>query len=151
MAKPYRRISELPELVREINEIYQKLLNAKREEIISEIQAAMGEIHRTADIKQAEIVQRADSAFTKKRKSAENADRLTNLDAMRIPIANLRQQYIKKLLITEQPDVNTVTINRSTVCPTVKLQNEEDIDKYPAEIRKKLVEKLNGHDVLHII
>ena len=30
-------------------------------------------------------------------------------------------------------------------------ENEEDIDKYLAELREKLIEKLNGHDVLHII
>ena len=111
----------------------------------------MGEIHQTADVKQTEIVRRSDSAFTEKRTAAENADKLTNLDAMRIQITNLRQQYVKKLFTADAPDVDIVTMNRSTVCPTVKLQSESDIDQYLAKIRKKLVEKLNGHDVLHIV
>ena len=50
--KPYKRISELPELIQTVQEDYQKLLSQKREEVIGEIQAAMGEIHQTADIKQ---------------------------------------------------------------------------------------------------
>lgn len=151
MPKPYKRISELPELVQKVQDVYEKLLSQKREEVIGEIEAAMGEIHQTADIRQADLVKRADSALTEKRTSAENAKRLTQLDAMIIQIANIRQQYLQKLVIKNEPDVNIVTMNRSTVCHTMKLKNEADIDEYLAEIKKTLMEKLNGHDVLHII
>ena len=151
LPKPYKRISELPELVQKVQDVYEKLLSQKREEVIGEIEAAMGEIHQTADIKQADIVKRADSALTEKRTAAENAKRLTQLDAMIIQIANIRQQYLQKLIIKDEPDVNIVTMNRSTVCHTMKLQSEADVDEYLAEIKKTLMEKLNGHDVLHII
>ena len=63
MPKPYKRISELPELVQTIQNVYEKLLVQKREEVIGEIQAAMGEIHQTADVNQGDIVQRADAVF----------------------------------------------------------------------------------------
>ena len=139
--KPYKRISELPELIQTVQEDYQKLLSQKREEVIGEIQAAMGEIHQTADIKQGDIVQRADDALTEKRTATENADKLINI----------RQQYLQKLVVVDEPDIDTVTMSRSAVCHTMKLQSEADIDEYIAEVKRTLMDKLNGHDVLHII
>ena len=42
-------------------------------------------------------------------------------------------------------------MSRSTICHTMQLKSEADVDKYVAEIRKTLLQKLDGHDVLHII
>ena len=149
--KPYKRISELPELVQNVRDAYARLLIQKREEIKAEIQTAMGEIHQTADIKQADIIQRADNALTEKRTAAENADKLTSLDAMKIQIGNIRQQYLQKLAVVAEPDIDTVTVNKNLICNTAKLKSETDIDQYLEEIKKKLMQKLDGHDVLHII
>lgn len=149
-AKPYRRISELPELTQQIHDVYSRLLNEKREEVYAEIRAAMGEIHQTATIEQIETVRHADAELEDKKRSAEQCDKLTVLDAMKIQISNIRQRYLQKL-VTVEPSVDTVTMNRSTVCHTMKLQSEADIDAYVAEIKKTLMERLNGHDVLHII
>lgn len=149
-AKPYRRISELPELTQQIHDVYSRLLDEKREEVYAEIHAAMGEIHQTATIEQAETVRRADAELEDKKRSAEQCEKLTALDAMKIQISNIRQRYLQKLVVTEA-SVDTVTMNRSTVCHTMKLQSEADIDAYVAEIKKTLMERLNGHDVLHII
>lgn len=151
MEKPYRRISELPDLIQQTQDIYSRLLDDKREEVYAEIRAAMGEIHQTATIEQSQLVQRADAELEMKRQSAESSDTLTALDAMKIQIANIRQRYLQKLVVIAEPTVDTVTMNRSTLCHTMKLKSEEDIDKYVAEIKKTLMEKLNGHDVLHII
>lgn len=148
--KPYRRISELPELTQSIQEVYDRLLNDKREEVYAEIRAAMGEIHQTATFEQTDIVRRADAELEDKKSSAEQSDKLTALDAMKIQIAGIRQRYMQKL-VTVEPSVDTVTMNRSTVCHTMKLQSEADIDAYLAEIKKTLMERLEGHDVLHII
>lgn len=152
MPKPYKHISELPELVQQVQDTYAKLLAQKREEVLGEIRAAMGEIHQTADtLKQGNIVQRADAALTEKRTAAEHAEKLTSLDAMKIQIGNIRQQYLQKLVVVAEPDVDTVTMSRSTICHTMQLKSEADVDKYVAEIRKTLLQKLDGHDVLHII
>lgn len=152
MPKPYKHISELPELVQQVQDTYAKLLMQKREEVLGEICAAMGEIHQTADtLKQGNIVQRADAALTEKRTAAEHAEKLTSLDAMKIQIGNIRQQYLQKLVVVAEPDVDTVTMSRSTICHTMQLKSEADVEKYVAEIRKTLLQKLDGHDVLHII
>ena len=128
-----------------------KLLELKKQEVAADVQAAMAEIHQTANLDQKDILIKADNALTAKRDAANVAETLTALDAMKIQIANLRQQYLKALVVVETPDIDTVTLNRASVCFSAKLESEEDIDKYLAELREKLIEKLNGHDVLHII
>ena len=49
------------------------------------------------------------------------------------------------------PVKDVVSTSRSGVCHAAKLENAEDIDKYVADIKAKLMQMLNGHDVLHII
>lgn len=149
-AKPYRRISELPELTQSIQDVYIKLLGDKREEVYAEIHAAMGEIHQTATIEQNDIVHRADEELDEKKRYAEHSEKLTALDAMKVQISGIRQRYLQKL-VTVEPSVDTITMNRNTLCHTMKLQSEADIDAYLAKIKKTLMEKLEGHDVLHII
>ncbi len=78
----------------------------------------------------------ADDALTEKRTATENADKLINLDAMKIQIGNIRQQYLQKLVVVDEPDIDTVTMSRSAVCHTMKLQSEADIDEYIAEVKK---------------
>ena len=70
---------------------------------------------------------------------------------MRIQISSLRQQYLKALMVPDTPNVDTVTASRSSISYTAKLENQDDIDKYVDDIRDKLTEMLDGHDVLHII
>ena len=151
MPKPYKSISELPGLMQTVKNTYGQLLEFKKQEVLSEIQAAMGEIHQTAKMDQKSIVERADNALGDKKNAASAATTLTALDAMRIQISNLRQQYLKALMAEPKPDVDTVTASRNSISYTVKLENEEDIDKYVSDIKEKLVEMLEGHDVLHII
>ncbi len=151
MAKPYKKISELPELIRFLQEQYAKLLASKREDVLSEIQAAMGEIHQTAGVDQAAVVEKADSALGAKETAMLEATTLTQLDAMKIQIDNIRRQYLKTLIVVAKPNVDTVTTGRANVCYTATLKSEADIDSYLAEIKSKLLDMLDGHDVLHII
>lgn len=151
MPKPYRNISELPGLMHQVQTIYSQLLDLKRQDVTAEIQSAMGEIHQTARQDQKNVVDRADTALVAKRDAATIATTLTALDAMRIQISSLRQQYLKSLMVEVTPDIDTVTASRSSISYTAKLENQEDIDKYVDDIRDKLNELLEGHDVLHII
>lgn len=92
----------------------------KKQDVYAEIQAAMGEIHQTAadsglDIDKKRVtVKKADDALGAKKKAASEAATLIQLDAMRIQIANIRQQYIKVLVVVPDPVVDTVTANRGT-------------------------------------
>ncbi|MDE5737839.1 MAG: hypothetical protein K2H93_05675, partial [Oscillospiraceae bacterium] len=150
MQKPYKRINELPDLLHDIQDIYNHLLTEKREEVLSDIRAAMAEIHQTANIQQSEIVERADVALTAKRDSANTTANLIALDAMKIQIANLRQQYMRQL-VTVQSDKKITTASRASICHTAQIKSEEDIEQYLEQVRKVLKNKLSGNDILHII
>ena len=151
MPSPYNKISELPNLMQEVTKIYNGLLDLKKQEVIADIQAAMGEIHRTATIKQKDILEKADAALTAKRDAANVCETLTALDAMKIQIANIRQQYLKALMVEDEPDVNIATLSRASICFSAKLGSEKDIDDYLAKLKEKLMQSLEGHDVVQII
>ncbi|MCR4615485.1 MAG: BREX system P-loop protein BrxC [Clostridiales bacterium] len=151
MPKPYKSIADLTNLIQTVRNIYGQLLELKKQEVYSDIQAAMGEIHQAASIEQQNIVTKSDDAFAAKKRAVSEAAALTQLDAMKIQISNLRQQYMKALVVVVAPNIDTVTANRSSICYTTKLESEADIDKYVAGIKEKLMAMLDGHDVLHII
>ena len=151
MQKPYKNISDLPTLMQQVQMVYGQLLDLKKQDVYAEIQGAMGEIHQTAQHDQKDIVSRADDALGAKKKAAADATTLTQLDAMKIQIASIRQQYIKALMVPAKPDEKIATASRSSLGYSVKLKSEEDIDKYVAEIKDRLMELLDGNDVLHII
>lgn len=149
--KPYRRISELPGLMQEVKNVYDRLLSEKRCEIIGIAEAAMSEIHQSASPQQKEVVIRADTALSDKKKAAESTGTMTSLDAMISQINSIRAQYLRVLMTPEKPDVKTATLQRSTLCLTARLKNAEDIENYLDGIREKLTEALEGNDVVHII
>ena len=151
MPKPYKNIADLPTLIQKVQNVYAQLMNLKRQEVYSEIQAAMGEIHQAANYNQKDIITKADDALGAKKAAAADATTLTQLDAMRIQIANIRQQYIKALMVEVKPDEKVATAYRSSLGYTIKLKSEADVDKYVADIKEKLMEMLDGNDVLHII
>ncbi len=151
MGKPYKQISRLPELIHTVQKAYQELMNLKRQEVFAELDSAMTEIRQTASAEQQDVVEMAAKAFAEKGEAANNAKSLTALDAMKIQLANLRQKYLKALLVVKDAVIDAVSTSRSGICYAVKLENEADVDKYVADIKAKLMKMLDGHDVLHII
>ena len=151
--KPYKSISELPALSQKIQMKYDQQLALKRQEVYDEIQAAMAEIHQTANIHQNDIVDRADDALNAKKTAAANTRDLTSLDAMKIQIANIRQQYMKSLVVvkTDDHELKEKTISRSSIGHFANIKSDADIDEYVSEIKEKLLNELEGQDVLHII
>ena len=151
LAKPYKSIAELPTLIQKVQTIYGQLMELKRQDVYAEIQAAMAEVHQTAGHDQKDIITKADDALVAKRKAAADATTLTQLDAMRIQITNIRQQYIKALMVEVKPDEKVATAYRSSLGYSITLKNEAEVDAYVAEIKEKLMELLKGNDTLHII
>ena len=150
-SKPYKQISNLPNLIHTVQQAYQSLMNLKREEVFADLSAALDEIRQTAKADQQDVVDMATKAFGDKSDAANAAKSLTALDAMKIQIANLRQQYLKSLMKPTDPVVDVVSTSRAGLCHTAKLENEADIDQYVADIKAKLMSALGDHDVLHII
>lgn len=151
MPKPYRKISELPTRMQTIQNGYNALLDIKRHDVLSEIQSAMAEVHEAARIDQKEILTRADNALAAKRDAVSHTNELTTLDAMRIQIQNIKQQYLKLLIVPADPKIDVVTVNRSSLCYSAKIKSEEDVDLYVEALKEKLMGMLDGHDVLQIL
>ena len=151
MPSPYNKISELPNLMQDVTKIYNGLLELKKQEVLADIQSAMAELHQTATVKQSDILEKADSALTAKRDAVKYSETITSLDAMKIQIANLRQQYLKALVVVEEPDVKTLTLNRASICFSAKLESEKDVDNYLAKLKEKLMQSLDENDVVQII
>ncbi len=130
---------------------HEGLLAEKRTQIGNEIQAIMAELHQTANLSQQELIQKADDELQQKKTQAAGSDTLTALDAMRIQLDNIKQRYLKQMIVVETPDINVTTANRTTLCMPARLENEADVDRYVADMKKKLMQMLDGHDILHII
>lgn len=152
-AKPYKRISELPDLMQSVNIAYNALLDIKKNEIAAEIQAAMAEIHQSATrTEQREIVSKADNALAAKREAAKNAETMTELDAMKAQISNIRSQYLRALMVEDTTkDAKVATLSRGAVCHTAKLSSEAEIDDYLLRVKEKLLKELENNDTIHII
>ena len=152
MPKPYDNISELTDLSQKVKQGYGRLLDLQRQEVNSDIQAAMAEIHQTARDDQKKIIADSDAELSEKRTEAAKAETLTQLDAMKIQIGKIRTKYIDKLMfVPDRPDEKVVQVHRSRLGYSTKLKNEKEIDEYVAEIKQSLMEQLAGNDVLHII
>lgn len=151
MEKPYRRIAELPTLVQQVYNGYGTLLAAKRAEVCAELEAAEEELRRSATPEQAALTDRAGKALEDKRRQAESLSTLTELDALRVQIQTLLQQALKALATPADPKLDTVTVNRGSVCRTVTLRTPEDIEAYTAAMREELLSLLDGHDAVYVI
>ena len=150
-SKPYKQISNLPNLMHTVQQAYQNLMNLKRLEVVAELDAALAEIRQTATADQQDVVERANRAFADKSDAANAAKSLTSLDAMKIQITALHRQYLQLLMPPIEPGVDAVSVNRAGLCHAAKLESEADIDTYLAEIKARLMSTLGNHDVLHII
>ena len=155
LAKPYKRISELPTLIQKVEKSYDELLNLKRNEVYEEINAAKAEVEALAEDKK-EILDVANSDFNQKVNQATSAETITQLDAMKPAIQTLKQYYIKMLMTKPSPQEDTPPVNfnettRATILPAANLKSEADIDAYVSKLKQKLMKELEGYDELHLI
>lgn len=152
MPKPYRRISEIPTLIQTIENAYGVLLSDKRIEVSAEIDSAIEEIKQTAKFGQEDVVTEASNVLGQRKSNANSTNTLTALDAMKIQIQNIKQQYLKRLVIVDTPATEkSKTVNRSTVVKAGTIKNASDVDAYVESIKKSLLEMLDDNDVIHII
>lgn len=155
LEKPYKRISELPTLIQQVEKSYDELQNLKCQEVYAEINAAKAEVETLANGK-TEVLSVAISEFNQKTEQATAADTITQLDAMKPAIQTLKQSYIK-MLMTKPADeeketkVNYNEVTRTTILHAANLKSETDVDDYVEKLKQKLLKELAGYDELHLI
>ena len=163
MEKPYKRISELPELVQRAGRAYDNLLDSKRDDVAENIRQCMEDVHQLAmEAKNAgELLHQADDYFVSKRDASKEAKSLTELDAMIMQTLTYKNNICKRLealiapVVPDKPDepvqTRTIkTVRRLDLCPVKRLQSREDIESYVGAIREKLMETLESCDAVQI-
>ena len=168
MAKPYAKIKDLPELMQKISTAYDKLLELKKEEVRNIIIQCMGDIHTLAgsDLKVKDELTKSDNHLVSKRDVVNNAQSLTDLDAMIMQLLNYKDTVCRHIEIMlappapvqtnvgtvtkPQPPKKNVSLRRYDLCPARRLTSTEEIDKYVEGLRAKLYETLDGNDSVQI-
>ncbi|MDD2502612.1 MAG: BREX system P-loop protein BrxC [Clostridia bacterium] len=163
----YKRIPELNGLMNTVKSAHDKLLVAKREELLEIVRQCMAEIHQAAngEIKVKNIIIIADNFFTQKKERIAELKSLALLDSLIPAMWTYKDDTCEQIEIMlrpappKQPDRlkesgNDETsqkvikaIHRQAVFPAKRLESEADIDAYVEKVRtqlKELMKKCDG-------
>ena len=161
----YKKIPMLNGWMATVREGHDRLLKAKREELIGYCQQCMGAIHQTSNghPDTREIINRADTFYKQKMDTIANMTSLALLDGLIPPMLQYKDSACEKLdnlkRPVEPPKPVTPTkpgpaapkkiikaYNRSIVFPAKQLETEADVDAYLDKVRDQLKQLLKGCD-----
>lgn len=165
----YSRIPELNGLMATVKASHDKMLEAKRKELLDVVQQCMGEIHRTGggDSKTKAIIDRADNYYIQQKEKIAETKSLALMEGYPIPMWNYRDDTIAKLELAmqppkpvdsvkpeekEKPEVKKIykPIFRQSLLKATKLETEADIDAYVDKLRDQLKTLLKGSDGIEL-
>lgn len=165
----YSKIPELNGLMKTVREGHDRLLEAKREELLDTARQCLGAVHQAAaghtDTKT--ISEKADKYYDEKKEQIRELRSLALLDGLIPPMLQYKDDACSKIevMITpskptgcnQDPVVITPPVKkvirpyqRGVVFPAKTLQSEDDIDAYVESVRKQLKQLLNGCDGIQI-
>ena len=168
----YKRIPELNGLMDKVHEGHDRLLAAKREELLEIVRQCMEAIHSygmSGDFKNIIVV--ADNYYDQKKQQIADIRSLALLDGLLPPMLQYKDVTVDKLemlkrppVITPKPPVDDTTggsqspapkkiyktLNRSIVFPAKCLENETEIDDYVEKMRESLKQLLKNCDGIHL-
>ena len=163
----YNRIPELSGLMAKVKEGHDRLLAAKREELLEIVRQCLGEIHTAA----AEgkdtysIVEKADAFYTQKKQRTAELQSLALLDALIPQMYSYKDEVcgrIEKMLAppAEKPPVQSAgkpapkkiikDMPRQIVFPAKVLETEADIDAYVEHMRARLKQLMQNCDGIQL-
>lgn len=95
----YRRIPELNELMKRVKDGHQKLLQAKREDILEEVRECMSLVHSSgAGHKECnEVLERADRYFDSKKQEIQKEQVMKLLDGLLPNLWNMRDRFVSTI------------------------------------------------------
>ena len=171
----YKKIPTLNDLMMIVKEGHERLLAAKRDEILELIIQCMGAIHAAAGDKYEakQEVSSADVFFDQKREQIKSMTSLALLDGLVPPMLRKKDQscaYIEKLIKTKDPEpakpetqksASSIekksqpkkvikSYNRQVIFPAKTLESEADIDQYVENIRASLKMYLKSSDGIRL-
>lgn len=161
----YKKIPMLNGWMATVREGHDRLLKAKREELIGYCQQCMGAIHQTSNghPDTREIINKADTFYKQKMDTIATMTSLALLDGLIPPMLQYKDSACEKLenlkrpIEPPKPVTPTKTgpaapkkiikaYNRSIVFPAKQLETEADVDAYLDKVRDQLKQLLKGCD-----
>ena len=162
----YSRIKELNSLMATVHEGHDRLLAAKREELLEIVRQCMEAIHTGAsnhlDLKPA--IQTADAFYDQQKQKIAQYKSLALLDGLIPPMIQYKDTTVNRIeaLVRPKPsksplchgDEQTLPptkkvykqLNRQILFPQKLLETPQDVDKYLDQVRKTLTTMLQGCD-----
>jgi hypothetical protein len=163
LEKPYSRIQEIPDLCKQIDEVYGALVRDKRNDLLTSLENHIKDIEdyanqddEYADSIASILSQVEQEAAMRKNEIHNNCQTCSALDAKSSQLMNWREQKIKSIdnaiqTIKKQktsgggkpPVVKpTKVLNRSSVLPSKNLSTEQEINDYVEAFRSRLLNEL---------
>lgn len=164
----YNRIKELNSLIATVHEGHNRLLAAKRDELLEIVRQCMATIHTAAsehyDLKP--VIQTADIFFDQKKQQIASYQSLALLDGLVPPIIQYKDTTMQKIKYLTKPKPPVVVdppvkpvdppqppkkkiikqVNRQVLFPQETLESAEDLEAYLALIKKTLQTMMQGCD-----
>lgn len=163
----YKKIPMLNGWMATVKEGHDRLLAAKREELMGYCQQCMGAIHQAAgghhDAR--DLISKADTFFKQKMDTIATMTSLALLDGLLPPMLQYKDTAVARIEIairppeppkpvtpakpgpvTPAPKKIIKAYNRSIVFPAKQLETEADVDAYVEHVRAQLKQLINGCD-----
>ena len=145
----YGRIPELNGLMAKIKASHDKMLEAKRNELLEIVRQCMAEIHSLAGNNSVAkgISNTADNYFTQKKQQISSYRTLALLDGLIPQMWSYKDDTVSRIeAVLNEGDQVIKTIYRQTMFPAKTLKSEEEIDAYVEKIRTNMKQLLKGCD-----
>lgn len=170
----YKRIPELNSLMATVTAGHDKLLAAKRNEILEIVRQCMAEIHQAAnaDSNVKNIINTADNFFTQKKEKIAELKSLALLDGLVPQMWQYKDDTLEKIEImlrpAPQPEPPAVhngssgygekpapkkvikAYYRQSIFPAKKLESDNEIDAYVEKVRSNLKQLLKDCDGIQL-
>lgn len=163
----YRRIHELNDLMRTVHEGHDRLLDAKRTELLEIVRQCMEAIHTAAgsSMDAKSVVTTADTFYDQRKQRIAGLQSLALLDGLVPPMLTHKDDACSKLEtmnkpvepkppVTPTPEPAPKKIikafNRQIVFPAKQLESEADIDAYVDKVRAQLKELMKNCDGIRL-
>lgn len=166
-AYDYKRIPELNDLMSKVHEGHDKLLDAKREELLEIVRQCLEAIHTASqngtDLKT--VISMADTFYTQRKARIAELKSIALLDALLPQMLTYKDETVDKIERlqrpaspqttkpqgTVQPVQNEIkkvykSLNRQVVFPAKMIESEADVDSYVEKMREQLKQLLKNCD-----
>ena len=168
----YNRIPELNTHMATVTTVHNRMLDAKRRELMGKVEAGMGAVHELIGLHPDEgplknYLQKADAYYVGRREKVMELTSLALMDGMVQPMQDYTDDIVSKInaILHPQPKMpkppvqagdptplkkRVKQVYRTFAFPAKQLQSEADIDAYVESIRTRLKSALKGVDIVEL-